>query len=87
LLRVVVQNRSEAHLQFTIESRELTSETVKSESRSTVIEAADRDAALVEFVRRSALQLLSFATPARGRESIATVKKDDSVYLVRVYEA
>jgi hypothetical protein len=74
-------------LQFTIESRELTPETVKSEPRSTVIEAADRDAALSEFVRQSASQLVSFATPARGRESIATVKKNDSVYLVRVYEA
>ena len=74
-------------MQFTIESRELTPESTRSESRSTVIEATDRDAALTEFVRRSALQLVSFATPARGRESIATVKKDDSVYLVRVYEA
>ena len=74
-------------MQFTIESRELTSETAKSESRSTVIEAADRGSALSEFVRRNASELMSFATPAPGRESIATVKKDDSVYLVRVYEA
>ena len=74
-------------MQFTIESRELTPETVNSQSRSTVIEAVDRDAALTEFVRQNASQLVSFATPARGRESIATVKKDDSVYLVRVYEA
>ena len=74
-------------MQFTIESRELTFESARSESRSTIIEAADRDAALSEFVRRSASQLVSFATPARGRESIATVKKDDSVYLIRVYEA
>ena len=29
----------------------------------------------------------SLANPARGRESIATVRKDDSVYLVRIYEA
>jgi hypothetical protein len=78
----------EAHLQFTIESRKLTQpETVRAESRSTVIEAADRDAALWEFVRRNASQLVSFATPVRGRESIATVRKDDTVYLVRVYEA
>jgi hypothetical protein len=78
----------EAHLQFTIESRELTQpESTRGEARSTVIEAADRDAALSEFVRRSASELVSFATPARGRESIATVKKNEAVYLVRVYEA
>jgi len=76
-----------ANLQFTIESRELRPESAKSESRSTVIEAADRGSALSEFIRRSAFELMSFATPARGRESIATVKKNDSVYLVRVYEA
>ncbi len=74
-------------MQFTIESRELTPESIRSESRSTVIEAADRGSALSEFVRRNASELVSFATPARGRESIATVKKNDSVYLVRVYEA
>ena len=74
-------------MQFTIESRELTLESSGSEARSTVIEAADRDAALSEFVKQSALELMSFATPVRGRESIATVKKNDSVYLVRVYEA
>ncbi|HEX9500175.1 MAG TPA: hypothetical protein VGA10_00845 [Thermoanaerobaculia bacterium] len=93
LFYVVESNRGtiligEAHLQFTIESRKLTQpESARGESRSTVIEAADRDAALWEFVRRNASQLVSFATPVRGRESIATVRKDDTVYLVRVYEA
>ena len=74
-------------MQFTIESRELNPEATLTEPRSTVIEAADRGSALSEFVRRNAWELVSFATPVRGRESIATVKKDDSVYLVRVYEA
>ena len=78
---------TEANLQFTIESRELRRESIRSESRSTVIEAADRDAALSEFVKQNASELVSYATPVRGRESIATVRKDDSVYLVRVYEA
>ena len=94
LLFQVVKKTSQHHidvrrrnLQFTIESRELRPESAKSESRSTVIEAADRGSALSEFIRRSAFELMSFATPARGRESIATVKKNDSVYLVRVYEA
>jgi hypothetical protein len=94
LLLHVVKGKSqhhierEAHLQFTIESRELTPlEFVRREARSTVIEAADRDAALSEFARRNASQVVSFSTPAAGRESIATMKKDASVYLVRVYEA
>ena len=78
---------TEANLQFTIESRELRRESMRSESRSTVIEAPDRDAALSEFVKQNASELVSYATPVRGRESIATVRKDDSVYLVRVYEA
>ena len=75
-------------MQFTIESRKLTQpESVRGEARSTVIEAANRDAALSEFARRNASEVVSFSTPAAGRESIATVKKDESVYLVRVYEA
>ena len=72
-------------MQFTIETRKLTS--AKGETLSTVVEATDPDSALSEFVRKSASELVSFSTPARGRESIATVKKNDSVYLVRVYEA
>jgi hypothetical protein len=71
-------------LQFTIESRQLTSST---ESRQTTIEAANPDDAISEFVRRDDLELVSFLKPGEGRESIATVKKNDSVYLVRVYEA
>jgi hypothetical protein len=71
-------------LQFTIESRQLTSST---ESRQTTIEAANPDDAISEFVRRDDSELVSFLKPGEGRESIATVKKNDSVYLVRVYEA
>ena len=71
-------------MQFTIESRQLTSST---ESRQTTIEAANPDDAISEFVRRDDSELVSFLKPAEGRESIATVKKNDSVYLVRVYEA
>ncbi|HYS55259.1 MAG TPA: hypothetical protein VER58_16000 [Thermoanaerobaculia bacterium] len=43
--------------------------------------------ALSEFVRRNKSEVVSMATPAKGRESIATIKKNDAVYLVRVYEA
>jgi hypothetical protein len=75
--------RAEAHLQFTIETRQLTQ---PSSSRSVTVEAANSSDALTEFVRRNESQLVSLSTPAKGRESIATVLKDDSVYLIRVYE-
>jgi hypothetical protein len=48
------------------------------------LEARDEGDAISQFVRGNASELVSFQ-PVRGRESIATVKKDDSVYLVRVY--
>jgi len=80
------------HVQFTIESRELTNEsTHRSASNAglkwATIEAADPDEAISQFVRQSHSQLVSFLKPSEGRESIATVKKDDAVFLVRVYEA
>lgn len=57
------------------------------ESRRTVIEASDADEAISQFVRESESELVSFTNPARGSESIATVKKEDAVFLVRVYAA
>jgi len=77
-------------MQYTIESRQLTSEythrpSFEDESRETRIEAATPDDAISEFVRRSQCELVSMARPLKGRESIATVKKDDAVFLVRVY--
>ncbi len=78
-------------MQFTIESRRLTLGTTRQTStdgaRWTTIEAANPDDAISQFVHSSEAQLVSFLKPADGRESIATVKKDDSVFLVRVYEA
>jgi hypothetical protein len=79
-------------VQFTIESRELTNESThrsaaNSELKWATIEAADPDEAISRFVRQSDSQLVSFLKPSEGRESIATVKKDDAVFLVRVYEA
>jgi hypothetical protein len=38
-------------------------------------------------VLQSASELVSVTTPAKGSESIATVRKDDSVFLLRVYAA
>lgn len=79
-------------MQYTIEARELTNEythrpTYEVESKRTVVEAADADEAISQFVRDSEAQLVSLTRPARGTESIATMKKEDTVFLVRVYAA
>jgi len=75
-------------LQFTIESRELTSNTNdRLEPVSTTIDADTADDAITAFVQQSDSELVSFQRPAECRESIATVKKDDVVFLVRVYAA
>lgn len=79
-------------MQYTIEERELTNEMTRKgptdhEPRRTMIEAHDADEAISQFVVQNASELVSLIKPARGTESIATVKKADSVYLVRVYAA
>ena len=71
-------------MQFTIESRQLTNNV---ETKQMFIEAGTADDAIGEFVRQNHSELISLSRPVRGQESIATVKKDDSVYLVRVYAA
>lgn len=79
-------------MQYTIEARELTNEythrpSYDVESRRTVIDAAGPDEAISQYVQQSAAELVSFTRPARGSESIATIKKEDQVFLVRVYAA
>ena len=79
-------------MQYTIEARELTNEYTHRpafdvESRRTVIDAVDADEAITQYVRDSELELVSLTRPARSQESIATVKKEDTLYLVRVYAA
>ena len=77
-------------MQYTIEERELTSESMHrfdKEPRRMVIEADDADEAISQFVDRNASELVSVSRPAHGSESIVTVKKDDCVYLLRVYAA
>lgn len=76
-------------MQYTIEARELTSESTQrtltaSGTRRVTLEARDEGDAISQFVRGNDSELVSFQ-PVRGRESIATVKKNESVYLVRVY--
>jgi len=72
---------------YTIEARELTNGHARrlSDEEPMTIEASDPEAAISQFVVQSASELVSVTTPARGAESIATVKNGDSVYLVRVY--
>ncbi len=78
-------------MQFTIEARQLTNEWSRrspagAERRTTVIEAPDADDAISQFVHQSEAQLVSFTRPVEWRESIATIRKNDSLFLVRVYE-
>ena len=77
-------------MQYTIEARELTNEYTHRPSfdnrlRSVVIEATDADEAISQYLRDSDSELVSFTARPRTEESIATVKKEDAVYLVRVY--
>lgn len=77
-------------MRYTIEARELSNESRRSfdgQPRRTMVEAGDPDEAISQFVVQNASELVSVIRPARGRESIATVKKDETVYLIRVYAA
>ena len=79
-------------MQYTIEARELTNESTHRHahdvpSRHTIVEAGDADEAITQYVRECDAELVSFSNPARGQESIATMKKRDTVFLVRVYSA
>lgn len=78
-------------MQYTIEARELSNTHSRrphnSESSRTVVVANDADEAINQYVRDREAELVSFTQPARGLESIATVKKEDTVFLVRVYAA
>lgn len=77
-------------MQYTIEARELTNESTRRPSyrpapQHLVVEAADADEAISRYVADSAAELVSYSRPGRGTESIATVRKEDSVFLVRIY--
>jgi hypothetical protein len=70
-------------VQYTIEARALRNDDLG--SQRTFVEAADADEAIARFVRLSDAELVSCSRPRRGHESIATVKKQDAFFLVRVY--
>ena len=75
-------------MHYTIESRPLTnSPLLDGEPRQTTIDAASADDAITQFLHQNASELVSLTTPAKGSESIATVRKNDSVFLLRVYAA
>lgn len=71
-------------MQYTIEARELTHQTFGPGPRRTTVEAGDADEAISRFVHDNQSELVSF-TKSAGLESIATVRKDEAVFLVRVY--
>ena len=75
-------------MQYTIEARELTHHPpIDSQPRRVSVEAPNADDAIAQFVEADASELVSFLSPRPGNESIATVRKNDSVFLVRVYAA
>lgn len=79
-------------MRYTIEARELTREHSRRPSsavppRPAIVEAHDADEAIRRYVRECHGELVSFIQPARGQEFIATVKKEDTVFLVRVSSA
>ena len=75
-------------MQYTIESRPLTaSASFDGSARQTTIDAANAEEAITQFLTQSASELVSLTRPVIGSESIATVRKNDSVFLLRVYAA
>jgi len=73
-------------LQYTIEARELTTPRSAFDGRC-VVEASNEDDAITRYVQEREAELVSFSKPSHSGESIATVKKEDTIVLVRVYTA
>ena len=75
-------------MQYTIESRPLiASASFDGAAKQTTIDAADAEEAITQFLNQNASELVSLTRPVAGSESIATVRKNDAVFLVRVYAA
>lgn len=77
---------------YNIESRQLTSEATRAPHNSDApnqmtIDADDVEGAITFFLQEQQSELVSGLQQLPGRESIATVRKDDSVYLVRISAA
>jgi hypothetical protein len=80
-----------AGLQYTIEARELTKgsgiDGGSGAGQQTVVVARDPEEAIHQYVRELAAGLMSFTQPNGAAESIGIVRKEDVVFLVRVYAA
>lgn len=75
-------------MQFTIEARELSRgarTAVPPVPSNWSVDADDPREALERFTTVSAAELMSLIRTSSDGESIATVRKDDTVFLVRVY--
>jgi hypothetical protein len=77
-------------VQFTIEKHPLTTEyshrpEVDGDRSTFTIEALSSDEAIHQFVSDEESELVSHVRPLTGRESIATVKKNDAMYMLRIY--
>jgi len=73
-------------LQYTIEARELTTPRSAFDGH-TIVEASNENDAITQYVRQRDAELVSITTPPNSTESIATVKKEETILLVRVYAA
>jgi len=74
-------------VQYTIEARQLTNARTRRREdgpKHTTVEAENADEAIAKFVAASQSELVSFTDVGAGRESIATVRKENSIFLVRV---
>jgi hypothetical protein len=76
-------------LQFTIEKSQLTVErrpaAASLERVTAVVEATDLDEAMHKYLAEESSELMSQVRPLRGAESVATVRKDDALYMLRIY--
>jgi hypothetical protein len=76
-------------LQYTIEARELTTAKSRKTSlgtgRPVIVEARDTDDAITRYILANQSELVSLVHPGRSHEAIATVRKEDSIFLLRVY--
>jgi hypothetical protein len=76
-------------VQFTIEKSQLTVErhhaAVGLERAKAIVEAADLDEAMQKYLAEESSELMSQVRPLRGAESVATVRKDDALYMLRIY--
>ena len=73
-------------MQYTIEARVLTTPRSVFDAH-TIVEAPSERDAIQRYVQERDAELVSMTKPPNGGESIATVKKEDAIVLVRVYAA